>query len=169
MYVRHSAWLNATPKDTEKPRRETYTQGSPYLEMAILSSYEQHILELWYKAGTVTQGANGIVPLPWDEIIAWANKFHSETYIQWVEHPRHSKRHKVAYSPVVHTECTLLDFELELIRRLSQEYCSGYAAAYEDIPCPKEVVLEDLSDEAKLENAEAMKAGFSMFKKAGQQ
>jgi len=165
LYVRHQAWLNATPKEQEKPRREMYTEGSPYLEMAPLSSYQQWILELWHKAGTIAQGAGGLLPLEWPSLIQWANKFYSETYIEWVEHPKQNKRHKTQYSPITLSQCTLLDSELELIRQLSVEYSSEYAAANEPTRmCPKTVYEDEVCEEDVLKNAEAIeKAMMEMF------
>ncbi|MGZ8888056.1 MAG: hypothetical protein ACXW1D_00705 [Halobacteriota archaeon] len=138
-----------------------YTEGSPYLELTPLSEYEQHLLELWFECGTVGQGAGGITPLDWTEILAWANQFYSEHYVEWVEHPRHSNRHKRVYTPLVINQCTLLDSELQMIRKLSQEYTAEYSLASEpNRECPKQIVIEDISEDDALANANAMAEGF---------
>lgn len=167
MYARHLAWLSATPKDKEQSRREMYSEGSPQLEMISLSPYEQHLLELWFECGTVTQGAGGLLPLEWDVIIKWANKFYSETYIEWVEHPKQSKRHKSVYTPVPITQCVLLDSELQVIRRMSQSYVSEYNEANDSSrPCPKEIMIGDMTEEEALNNADAiLQCALQMFGK----
>lgn len=156
--MRHQAWLNATPKEAEKSRRASYTEGSPYLDVTPLSSYESWILELWYKAGTVGQGAHGLIPLSWEEITSWADRFYSETYIEWVEHPRISNRHKPVYTPIPIKQSTLLDEELEWIHRMSCEYSSEYAAANDpNRECPVTIVLEDIPEEQAIQNADAIR------------
>ncbi len=141
-----------------------YTEESPYLEMVTLSSYERHILDLWYECGTVAQGAGGLLPLDWDVIITWANHFYQHSFVEWVEHPRASNRHKRIYTPLMVTECTLMDWELELIRRLSQEYSSEYACASEPSrPCPKVIELDDVTEDEKLANAKAIAEGFKLL------
>lgn len=132
--------------------------------MIPLSEYEQHILELWYECGTVGQGAGGIIPLAWGEIISWANQFYTESYIEWVEHPRHSERHKRVYTPLLLTQCTLLDNELQLIRKLSQEYASEYALASDPArACPKTIELEDIEEDVAIANANAMEEAFKQM------
>lgn len=163
------AWLNATPKAEGKqetvPRRVSYVEGSPQLELPTLSEYEQHILEKWYEAGTVAQGAGGMLPLDWNTIIPWASHFYSENYIEWVEHPRPDKRFKPVYTPVVLKQCTILDHELQLIRRLSQEYANEYAEASDPArACPKEIIVDDVPEDAAKANADAMADAFkSLF------
>lgn len=128
--------------------------------MVSLSSFERHILELWYEAGTVSQGAAGVLALEWESIIAWANQFYSEHYVEWVEHPRHSLRHKRVYTPLLLKQCTLLDVELQLIRRLSQEYASEYQEASDPKrECPKTIHLDEITDNDKLKNADAIEEG----------
>lgn len=154
MYVRHMAWLSATPQKDEKPRRGQYLEGSPYLELPFLTSYEQTILGYWFEVGTAKQTGQGIVGLEWNEIVAWANQFYSEQYVEWVEHPRASKRHKRQYTPLLLTQCTILDCELQIIKRMSEEYAAEYSAATDpNRPCPKEIAVEELSEEEKLDNS----------------
>jgi hypothetical protein len=162
------AWLNASPKiegnKDSIPRRVSYVEGSPQLEMISLSAYEQHILEKWYEAGTVAQGAGGLLPLDWNTIIPWASHFYSEEYIEWVEHPRPDKRYKVQYTPVVMKQCTLLDAELQLIRRMSQDYANEYAEASDPArACPKEIIVEDVPEDVAMANANAMAEAFKQM------
>lgn len=115
------------------------------------------MLALWTEAGTVSQGAGGILSLEWESITAWANHFYSENYVEWVEHPKQSKRHKSVYTPLLLTQCTLLDSELQLIRKLSQEYCAEYSNASDPSwPCPKTIDREEITEDAAMANADAL-------------
>lgn len=139
-----------------------YKEGNPYLEMVSLSEYETYILERWYEAGTVSQGAGGLLPLEWPVIESWARQFYTESYVEWVEHPvtyyPNGRERARVYSPVVLKQCVLMDSELQLIRRLSQEYCSEYAESSNPTrDCPKQVVIEDTTEDEVLANADAMK------------
>lgn len=141
-----------------------YQEGSPYLDMVALTEYEQHLLELWYECGTVGQSTGGLTPLEWDQIIKWANQFFTESWIEMVEHPRHNPKHKRMYTAVPMTQCTLLDWELQLIRRLSQEYSSEYAqASSPNRECPKVVIAEDVSEDEALANAKAIGDAFKLM------
>ncbi len=137
-----------------------YTEGSPYLQTVPLSNYEQHLVDLWFDCGTVCQGGMGITSLEWCEIIKWANQFYSETYIEWVEHPRASKRHKQVFTPIPITQCILLDWELKVIKDLSQSYCAEYSEASDPSrECPIEIPVEISEDDA-IANASAIADGF---------
>lgn len=138
-----------------------YAEGHPESVMIPLSLYERHLLELWYECGSVAHGANGLIPLEWDQIEAWSNMFYSETYVEWLEHPRQSKRHKVVHTPIPIRQCTLLDSELKLIRILSQEYSNEYAQASEpNRPCPKETIDEEVPEVVAEANADNIIDGF---------
>lgn len=151
------AWLNAVPKEKEVSRRQDYVPGSPQLDMIELSEYEYHIITLWTECGTVAQGAGGLLPLEWTSIVAWANQFYSEDLVEWLEHPRDCKRHKRVYTPIVTRHCVLFDSELNLIRTLSQEYSSEYAAASDPArACPKEIFAEDIPEEVVEANSNAI-------------
>ena len=82
-----------------------------------------------------------------------------------VEHPRHDKRHKRQYTAVPVTQCTLHDAELQLIRKLSQEYCSEYheATSESSRACPKDIVVEDIPEDVAVANADAMADAFKNF------
>lgn len=159
------AWLNATPEKAECPRRETYTEGSPYLELPLLSEYEQSLVGYWFEAGTVEQTGSGLTSLSWQEIVAWANQFYKQPYVEFVEHPRHSNRHKRTYTPVVIDQCALLDWELQMIKKLSQEYAAEYSqASSPSRECPKVIFLDEVSEDDALANANAMADAFkTMF------
>ncbi len=132
--------------------------------MIELSEYEHHILSLWTECGTVAQGAGGLLPLEWPSIVAWANQFYSEDLVEWLEHPRNSKRHKRVYTPIVTRHCVLFDSELNLIRTLSQEYSNEYSCANDPLrPCPREIVEEDIPEEVKEANANNMLDGMKML------
>lgn len=131
-----------------------------------MATYELSIIQKWHECGTVTQGANGLISLDWPQIESWASLFYTEEYVEWVEHPRPDKRYKLYYSPILLKQCTLLDCELQMIRKLSQEYAGEYALASDSArPCPKYIDIEDVSEEVAAANATAMKEAFNMFKK----
>jgi hypothetical protein len=166
LYVRHNAWLNATPEGKENTRRESYPEGSIQLELTTLSPYEQLVIEWWNEVGTVSQTAGGILPLEWVQIIKWADKFYTEEYVEWLEHPRPDKRFRLMSTPIVLKQWNILDCELILIRKLSQEYSAEYNAASESArPCPKLIDIEDVDEDVAAANALAMKEAFNMFKK----
>lgn len=160
----------------DKPRREEYTEGSPQRELSFLSSYEQTLVSYWVDAGQVSQTANGLAPLTWSEIDAWARRFHTEQYVEWIDHPRRltrggapDKRYKNIQSPLLATQCTLLDWELQMIKRMSQEYVHEYSQTDPSRPCPKEIIFDDITEDAKLANANSFETAFkSMFGKADQ-
>lgn len=128
-----------------------YVEGSPYLELPCLDPYESHLVSLWYECGTVYQGGMGIAPLEWGQIIQWADRMFSEDVVEWVKSP--TKR----WMPVVTKQYTLLDYELQIIRQLSQEYCAEYSqASSPHRPCPKELSITEvdaLANSVAIENA----------------
>jgi hypothetical protein len=117
------------------------------------------------KLGTVKQTSAGIVALDWGEIVDWAKHFYKEIHVEMIEHPRHSSRHKRTYTPVVIEKCSLLDWELEQLKNLSQEYAGEYAAANDPRrECPKPIFLDEVSEDVALANANAMADAFkTMF------
>lgn len=164
MYSRHLAWLNATPEKAEKPRRELYTEGSPYLNLPPLSEYEQSLIGHWMQAGTVEQTANGLIALSWQEVNSWANRFHKDSFIELIEHPRQSARHKKTYSAVVVERCSLVDWELDQIKKLSQEYASEYSQASKpDRACPTTIFIDDVSEDDAIANAKKIREAFKMM------
>jgi hypothetical protein len=125
-----------------------------------LSAYEQHIYDKWIEAGTVAQGAGGLLPLDWNTITPWASHFYNEQYVKWVPFQRR-KGQKKTYTPVVMKQCTLLDSELQLIRRMSQDYANEYAEASDPArACPKEIIVEDVPEDVATANANAMADAF---------
>ena len=156
MYARHMAWLAATPEKEEQPRRSKYMEGSPFLELITLTKYEDSLVNLWYEAGSVAQGANGLVSLEWDEIISWADKFFSEEITEYVYQGDDQWRLET------YKRHTLLDYELQLIKTLSQSYASEYSAGTDSSrPCPKEIVLDE--DDAAAESIRMGQALMEMF------
>lgn len=158
MYARHSAWLNATPEKSEKPRRELYTEDSPYVTPVELNEYEAHLVGLWHEAGTVSQSGMGLAPLEWGQIIIWADRFYSDEEVEWVKSP--SNR----WMPILSHVRTLTDGELQIIRQLSQEYCSEYSQASDpQRECPKIVFVDEV--DGKSESARFGEAFKMMFGK----
>ncbi len=101
------AWLNATKEGEKQSRRESLLEGgegSPLLLMPPV--YEGHyLIELWHEAGTLESNGMGISKLSWQEINGWL-----------------SVRQKVGDPPLLH-------WEVELVRKLSEEYSSEYNQA----------------------------------------
>lgn len=128
-------------------------QGDPILEPLPLSSYEEYLVSLWREAGTVSQKGMGIDALDWTELIAWSERFYSETLIEWVVNPS-NKRHKPV--PLLIKYCTLPDIDLQIIRQMSQEYCWMSQEAT-DPRCPCPIDKEELAEiELTEEEEEAM-------------
>lgn len=170
--MRHLAWLNATPKEAEKPRWETASPA--HKELVDLDEYEQHLIKLWREAGSVSQGGMSVAPLVWTDIINWANRFYKQDKIVLI--PKKTTRivEKILRGkpvtetetitedfPVVVKQSGLEDFELEIIMQLSREYCHEYAAASDPLyPCPREIFLDEVDAE---ENANAIHETFMAF------
>ena len=151
------------PDKKEKNRRAEYTEGSPYLDLLPLSSYEQSLLNYWVDAGQVSHTSNGPMPITWAEIQAWANQFHSEQYVEWVESPKPlrsdglpDERFRTKLTPLLVKQCTLTDWELQTIKKMSQEYVAEFFNKAVDAPCPKEVHMDELTVEEKLDNSKAL-------------
>lgn len=159
------------PNKKEVPRRDEYTEGSPFLDLPFLTSYEQTLVNYWVEVGQVAQTTNGLAPIPWSEIQAWAKQFYTEQYIEWVEHPRPlradglpDERYKEIRTPLLATQCILTDWELQMIKRMSSEYVAEYSCNDPSRPCPKEIIVDDLSEDDKLANAKSIREGFkSLF------
>jgi hypothetical protein len=143
------------------------------LELPFLHDVEQTLVGYWIEAGQVTHTANGPTAITWGEVCAWADKFHSEQYVEWVEHPRPlrsdglpDERFKEIRTPLLATQCTLPDWVLQAIKRMSQEYVGEFFNNSPSAPCPKEVIIDELTEDDKLANAKAFKSSFmSMFGK----
>lgn len=128
-----------------------YSEDSPYKQLPFLSQYEQLLVEYWHEIGFVSQTTGGITALSWNEIVTWANQFYSETVTEYIDDGCG------VFIPQAIQECTLLDYELKLIRQLSLEYSSEYSAAtVPSRPCPKEIDLDALSEEVKLAESNAL-------------
>lgn len=109
----------------------------------------------------LTQGGMGVTSLEWGEIRSWAELFHSDTYIEWCDNPETTADVVLPPSAIPVKQITLTDWELQQVKRLSEEYCSEYHAATEPSrPCPRDIFIEDVSDEVAMENAKAMAQGF---------
>lgn len=126
VYARHLAWLAAQPEGSDKSRRESLLdggEGSPLLIMPDVGAAE-YIIDFWHDAGTIGHASNGIAPLSWQEIQAWLSL----------------------------NEIVLSNFEIRMIRVLSQEYCGEYyAASDKDRPAPHEIT-EDMLDRVAVGN-----------------
>jgi hypothetical protein len=169
--VKHVAWLNVTPDKHDKSRRDSRIEGSPETELPFLTQYEQTLVSYWIEAGQVTSLGTGLAPLTWAEIQAWAKQFYTEQYVEWVEPPRPlradgqpDERFRARPIPLLATQCVLTDWELQMIKRMSQEYVAEYSQNDPSRPCPKEVILDDITEDDKLANANAFESAFkSLF------
>lgn len=136
-----------------------------------MCSYEHTLVNYWLECGTAVSTSGGLAPIPWSEIVAWSDKFYSEQYTKWVEHPRPlrsdglaDERYKEIRTPLLATQCVLTDWELQMIKRMSSEYVAEYSCNDPSRPCPKEVFVDELSEEDKLANAKSIREGFkSLF------
>lgn len=140
------------------------------MDLPLLSSYEQTLVNYWLDCGTATPTSGGLTPITWSEIRAWASQFYTEQYIEWVEHPRPlrsdglpDERYKPIITPLLATQCTLTDWELQMIKKMSQEYVSEYSCNSPSRQCPKEVFEEDLTEDDKLANANAIEDAFNVL------
>lgn len=116
------------------------------------------------QVGTVQQTSNGLVSLNWQEITAWANHFHKEIVVEWLEHPNQPEDAPLIYTPVVMERCTLVDWELEQIKKLSQDYSAEYSQASQaNRECPKPIFLDEVSEDDAVKNAEAMAEAFKIM------
>lgn len=140
-----------------------YKEDSVFLVPVKLGTYANQIANMWKEAGTVTQGGMSTSTLTWVEIKAWADQFYSEDVIEWIEQPRLKWARKTDLLPVKVRRCSLSDYELLAIRKLSQEY--SYELSCDDInrPCPLEIELEEVDALAESSALEAAMA--AMFSK----
>lgn len=139
LYVRHMAWLSATPEGDKKSRGEALHEGgegSPFLQMPPLDD-EYYIIKFWEDCGSVGVGSSGIVPLSWSEIKAWRTE----------------------------NELSLTHFEITCIRKLSQAYVSEFYVAKEKDSEPPYSVTEETFDRVAASNK--MKGALQRFSKKG--
>lgn len=163
------AWLSATPKEQEKPRREIVSQAQQ--ELVDLDEYEQHLVKLWREVGSVSQGGAGVAPLVWKEVIEWADKFYMQDVVitvpkrtvktseRWYRNKLRTETETIIEDiPVVVKQCALEDYELDIVMQLSREYCNEYYEASDpNRACPKEIFLDEIDGVA---NADAILEGF---------
>ena len=143
-------------------------------ELVDLDEYEQHLIKLWREVGSVSQGGMGVASLVWDEIIKWADKFYLVDKIVMVPRkiikttektvrgkPKIEVETIVEEIPIVVKQSSLEDYELEIIMQLSREYCAEYSEASDPLrPCPKEIFLDEVTQEDAIENANAIQDMF---------
>lgn len=86
-----------------------------------------YLVRHWHEAGTAAHGMSGPEPLPWSEIKAWRDE----------------------------NDISLEPFEINLIRRMSQEYCSEY---HQNDPEREAPLFIDEDDFDRVAQGEAMKA-----------
>lgn len=112
-------------------------EGSPFLVMPELGA-EEYIVGLWAEAGTIEQTGQGITRLSWQEIESWM-------------HVRQLKG-----------EVPLTAWEIDTIRRMSEEYSHEYSlASTKGHPAPYAVYSEEDFDRGAMGNKVAnVLAGF---------
>lgn len=108
MYLKHLAWLDATPepkKDQKPQQRREQLAGNPLLKLPEIEY--PHLLEWLFDFGPYALGPNGIIPVSYQEIDAWSRI----------------------------TKIDLVEDEPEILRRLSVDYCGMFNRA-KDRDCP---------------------------------
>lgn len=91
--------------------------------------------------------------------------------MEWLEQPNQMESAPPMLTPVVIERCSLVDWELDQIKKMSQEYASEYSqASNPSRECPKPIFLDEVSEDAALANADAMAEGFkALFGKVADQ
>ena len=109
-----------------------------------LSQYEDYLVTLWREVGTVTQNGMGITPLAWTEIISWAEKFHKDSWIEYIEID------DGMWQPHVVTGSYLLDYELDILMMMSRDYVwESHTATEKNAECPIVIDLDEVDGEAE--------------------
>lgn len=84
-----------------------------------------------------------------------------------MQSPRPDKRFKQQYHPILTTQQTLLDEEIEWLHKISCEYVAEYSASSSEEAnrdCPIHINIDDIPEEQALQNAnELEKAMLQMF------
>lgn len=135
------AWLNATPKDEKKSRREQLSEGgesSPLLFLPPIDGAE-YLIELWHECGTVESHSGGITPLSWKELNQFVENQYTTTEQAWVDIGDDAQQLKEQRI------CLIEPWEIALIKTLSDEYSSEYHQASDrDRPAPyKEIEVSE--------------------------
>ena len=68
-FVKHQAWLDATPKADKISRREYYKDS--YLTRAQPETYCVWLVQFSIECGQISQASMGITSLSWQELKAW--------------------------------------------------------------------------------------------------
>ena len=76
MYVRHLAWLHATPEGSKKSRLAHFKQvdeDHPFLELPDIQNEHAagYVIGLLHEAGLMSSNGMGPVPLSWLELESW--------------------------------------------------------------------------------------------------
>ena len=133
LYVRHMAWLSATPEKEEVSRAESFERtGSPFLKLPdVGSSY--YVVKYWQDCGSVGYGSSGIVPLSWTEIRNWREENDLE-----------------------------IDYrERKMIREMSKAYVNEYYAAKDPYrPAPYSIEIVELDRPAVSNKIASVLSGF---------
>ena len=81
----------------------------------------------------------GITAVSWVEILAWADRFFSIEEVEWVKSPTNR------WMPIVTKQPTLLDYEIHILKFMSQEYSAEYAQASDKMrKCPIEIEVDNI-------------------------
>lgn len=115
-------------------------EGSPFLVMPDIES-EAYLVRLWEEAGVVDTSGMGVTRLSWKEIEAWLN----------VREMR--------------GELPLTSWEIETVRKLSEEYATEYSAAT-DVDREAPYVVESIEQVDRPAVMNKFKSILGTFKKA---
>lgn len=146
--MRHLAWLNASfedgamqSKNNSAPRyikRKDYLEkkdpNDPYLQLEDVG-IANYILKIFYETGIYRDGANGIVPLTWQEISAFDERMNY----------------------------CLDAWESKMIFMLSNAYCNENSKA-KDKNCPPPVLIE-VEEEYEAKKRESVSSSLKNFAK----
>lgn len=152
LYCKQLAYYGACPGDAKKSRLEAIRASSRSLteddsaedtspldevHFPDIAPGGQHLVGLFVCAGQITQTAQGIVPLDWQQLKAFVEL----------------------------NELDLCTWEIRILKRMSEAYCIEYSQASDPHrPIPYRPVVEE-TEEDKLAKARKMLKNMAAFKK----
>lgn len=137
--------------------------GSPFLILPEIFDGYEYLIEYWQEAGAIGCSGEGVTKLSWQEIEAWLNvKYRNEKFGRV---RRNSRRKRCG----MQSPWLLADWEIDAVRRMSEEYASEYnQASDKSRPAPyvAEEIEESLAEEIKKVTSQQMKESFRALNEA---
>jgi hypothetical protein len=127
----------------------------------IVNGYE-YLRGYWEEAGAFEINSNGVCKLSWQEIESWLN-------VKYSNLKNSSKRHTRRRNIGVDSKWVLSDWEIEMVRKMSEEYVSEYNQARDKqrpAPYVAETVDEDVQAEMAAANVARIMSQLRSHKKA---